>query len=182
VLGRAAPWVGPLVRHTASVSYPPLNADERTTLAAFLDAYRADVLSRLDRVTPAQAAAHVLAGTDMTISGIVKHLAQMEDLWFTHKLLGRDLPEPWASLATPTDEAWAWSSAASDPLDGLRALYTAACDRSRAAVASLATLDDRAALIAFRKDHVNLRWMLVHMISETAQHAGHLDLLLDGLG
>jgi uncharacterized damage-inducible protein DinB len=174
--------MGPLVRHTASVSYPPLNADESTTLTAFLDFYRAGVLSRLDRVPPERAAARVLAGTDMTIGGIVKHLAQMEDLWFTHKLLGRDFPQPWASLATPSDESWAWSSAASDPLEALRVLYTAACDRSRAAVASLAALDDRAALIAFGKDHVNLRWMLVHMIGETAQHAGHLDLLLDGLG
>jgi uncharacterized damage-inducible protein DinB len=163
------------------VSYPPLNADERTTLTAFLDACRADVLSRLDRVAPSQAAARLLAGTDMTIGGIVKHLAQMEDLWFTHKLLGQDFPSPWASLASPSDEAWAWTSAASDSLDSLRALYTAACDRSRAAVASLASLDDRAALIAFRREHVNLRWMLVHMISETAQHAGHLDLLLDAL-
>jgi len=164
------------------VSYPPLNADERTTLTAFLDAYRADVLSRLDRVTPSQAAAHLLPGTDMTIGGIVKHLAQMEDLWFTHKLLGHDFPLPWAALASPSDETWAWASAAaSDSIDELRALYTTACDRGRAAVASLSTLDDRAALIAFRKEHVNLRWMLVHMISETAQHVGHLDLLMDAL-
>ncbi|MEV6842946.1 DinB family protein [Actinoplanes sp. NPDC051411] len=159
------------------MTYPPLNADERTTLTAFLDAYRADVLSRLDRVTPAQAAARLLAGTDMTIGGIVKHLAQMEDLWFTHKLLGRDFPAPWPG----SEEQWAWTSAASDSLDSLRELYTAACDRSRAAVASLDDLDDRAELISFGTDHVNLRWMLVHMISETAQHAGHLDLLLDAL-
>jgi hypothetical protein len=72
------------------VSYPPLNADERTTLSAFLDAYRADVLGRLDRVTSEQAGARLLPGTEMTIAGIVKHLAQMEDLWFTHKLLGQE--------------------------------------------------------------------------------------------
>jgi uncharacterized damage-inducible protein DinB len=160
-----------------SVTYPPLNADERTTLTAFLDVHRAGVLSRLDRVTPAQAAEHLRDGTDMTIGGIVKHLAQMEDLWFTHKLLGREFPAPWTSA----DEEWAWSSAASDSLDSLRALYTAACDRSRAAVASLDDLDDRAELVSFGRDRVNLRWMLVHMISETAQHAGHLDVLMDAL-
>jgi uncharacterized damage-inducible protein DinB len=159
------------------VSYPPLNADERTTLTAFLDARRADVLSRLDRVTAVQASARLLAGTDMTIGGIVKHLAQMEDLWFTHKLLGREFPAPWPG----DEESWAWQSAAFDSIDSLRSLYTAACDRSRAAVASLGDLDDRAALIAFRKGHVNLRWVLVHMISETAQHAGHLDVLMDAL-
>jgi uncharacterized damage-inducible protein DinB len=173
----SGPDPGPLVRHNAAVSYPPLNADERTTLTAFLDAYRADVLSRLDRVTQAQSAARLLAGTDMTIGGIVKHLAQVEDMWFTHKLLGRDYPEPWPG----GEESWAWRSAASDSIDTLRTLYTEACDRSRAALASLADLDDRAELISFGKDRVNLRWMLVHMIGETAQHAGHLDLLMDAL-
>jgi uncharacterized damage-inducible protein DinB len=160
-----------------SDEHPQLHADERSTLEQQLDAYRKDVLSRLDRVTDAQAAARLLPATDMTIGGIVKHLAQMEDLWFTHKLLGREFPAPWTSA----DEEWAWSSAASDPLDSLRVLYAAACDRSRAAVASLDDLDDRAELVSFGRDRVNLRWMLVHMISETAQHAGHLDVLMDAL-
>ena len=44
-----------------------------------------------------------------------------------------------------------------------------------------AGLDDRAALISFGKGRVNLRWMLTHMIGETAQHAGHLDVLMDAL-
>jgi uncharacterized damage-inducible protein DinB len=170
--------VGPLVRHTAPVSHPPLNADERTTLTAFLDFYRADVLSRLDRVTPAQASARLLAGTDMTIGGIVKHLAQMEDLWFTHKLLGLPYPAPWPG----GEETWAWSSAADDSLETLRGLYASACERSRAAVAARGSLDDRAALISFGRDRANLRRVLVHMIGETAQHAGHLDLLMDAAG
>jgi uncharacterized damage-inducible protein DinB len=161
------------------VSYPPLNAGERTTLTSFLDAYRAGVLGRLDRVTEEQARARLLPGTEMTIAGIVKHLAQMEDLWFTHKLLGHDFPAPWESVGA--DEKWAWRSAPSDSLDALRSLYAAACDRSRAAAASLDDLDHRAALISFGRDHVSLRWLLVHMISETAQHAGHLDLLMDAL-
>jgi uncharacterized damage-inducible protein DinB len=163
----------------AAVDHPPLHAPERTTLEQFLDGHRSNVLRRLDRVSDAQAAARLLAGTEMTIGGIVKHLAQMEDLWFTHKLLGQDFPPPWESVTT--DEEWAWRSAASDPVDALRSLYAAACDRSRAAAASVGDLDDRAALISFGRDRVSLRWMLVHMIGETAQHSGHLDLLMDAL-
>jgi uncharacterized damage-inducible protein DinB len=161
-----------------SDDYPQLHADERSTLEQCLDAYRKDVLGRLDRVTDAQAAARLLPATDMTIGGIVKHLAQMEDLWFTHKLLGRDFPEPWAS-GPGEDEDWAWRSAAADSIDQLRDLYVAACERSRAAAAGFPELDDRAALVSFGKAPVSLRWLLVHMISETAQHAGHLDLLMD---
>ncbi len=157
-----------------SDDYPHLHADERTTLEQHLDAYRKDVLGRLGRVTDAQAAARVLPATGMTIGGIVKHLAQMEDLWFTHKLLGHRFPEPWPGAA----EDWAWRSAADDSLDDLRALYLAACARSRAA-AGLHQLDDRSALICFGTGPVSLRWLFVHMIAETAQHAGHLDLLID---
>lgn len=163
-----------------SDEHPQLHADERSTLEQQLDAYRKDVLSRLDRVTDAQAAARLLPATDMTIGGIVKHLAQMEDLWFTHKLLGRDFPEPWAS-GPGEDEDWAWRSAALDSIGELRDLYLAACSRSRAAVNEFADLDDRAALISFGKARVSLRWLLVHMIGETAQHAGHLDVLMDAL-
>jgi uncharacterized damage-inducible protein DinB len=159
------------------MGYPPLHGDERTILTAFLDAHREDVLTRLDRVTQAQSAAHLRPGTEMTIGGIVKHLAQAEDMWFTHKLLGRDYPSPWPG----GEETWAWQSASADSIETLRALYTSACDRSRAAIAPLTDLDTRAALISFGKDHVNLRWILVHMISETAQHAGHLDVLMDAL-
>jgi uncharacterized damage-inducible protein DinB len=160
--------------------YPQLHANEWSTLDQFLDGYRRNVLGRLDRVTDVQASARLLAGTGMTIGGIVKHLAHMEDLWFTHKLLGRDLPEPWAS-APPGDEDWDFHSAAADPVGSLRELYRAACDRSRAAAAGFADLDRRAALISFGKAPVSLRWLLVHMISETAQHSGHLDLLMDAV-
>ena len=158
-----------------SDDYPQLHAGERATLEQRLDAYRKDVVGRLDRVTEAQAAARLLPATDMTIGGIVKHLAHMEDLWFTHKLLGREFPAPWPG----PDEDWAWRSAADDSIDDLRALYLAACSRSRLAAAGFRGLDDRAALISFGKSPVSLRWLLVHMIGETAQHAGHLDLLVD---
>jgi uncharacterized damage-inducible protein DinB len=164
------------------MDYPHLHAGERNTLEQFLDGHRRTVLARLDRVSDGQAAARLLAGTDLTIGGIVKHLAHMEDLWFTHKLLGRAFPEPWASApGRPDDEDWAFHSAAADSVESLRALYAAACARSRAAAAGFPDLDDRAALVSFGKAPVSLRWLLVHMISETAQHAGHLDLLMDAL-
>jgi len=159
------------------VTYPPLDAEERTILTGFLDVHRANVLGRLDRAPAAQAATRLLPGTDMTIGGIVKHLAQMEDLYFPHKLLGRDMPAPWPGV----EESWAWQSAAADSPAALRRLYDAACDRSRAAIASVQSLDERSALTMFRGGQVSLRWMLAQMISETAQHAGHLDVLLDAL-
>ncbi|MEU8813458.1 DinB family protein [Actinoplanes sp. NPDC048796] len=151
--------------------------NERDTLAQFLDQHREWTLAALDGLTEADAAARLLPATTMTIGGIVKHLAHMEDLWFTHKLLGEPYPEPWASA--PPGEQWAWSSAADDSVDELRTLYTEACARSRAAVARIDDLDTRAALPSFGKAPVSLRWLWTQMIRETAQHRGHLDLMLD---
>ena len=62
------------------------------------------------------------------------------------------------------------------------ALYFDACQRSRDAVARYDSLDAIAAVISFGQAPVTLRWLLVHMVQETAWHLGHLDLLRDGLG
>jgi uncharacterized damage-inducible protein DinB len=159
------------------MDYPRLHPPERETLAQFLDQHRAMVLAALDGLSDETAAARLLPATGMTIGGIVKHLAHMEDLWFTRRLLGAAYPAPWKE--TGDDETWAWASAGDDSVATLRALYAAACDRSRAAVARFDDLGHRAALPSFGKAPVSLRWMLVQMIRETAQHCGHLDLLLD---
>jgi hypothetical protein len=78
--------------------FPELRpADERTALEQFLDQYRHIVTSQLADLDHAQASARVLVATDLTVGGIVKHLAWAEDRWFQGKLLGLELPEPWAS-------------------------------------------------------------------------------------
>ncbi|WP_250033268.1 mycothiol transferase [Paractinoplanes maris] len=160
-------------------NFPRLHPPERETLTQFLDEHRAMVLAALAGVGDEEAAARLLPATGMTIGGIVKHLAHMEDLWFTHTLLGAAYPEPWAAVGS--DETWAWASAGHDSAGSLRELYAVACARSRAAVAGVDDLGRRAARSSFGKAPVSLRWMLVQMIRETAQHCGHLDLMLDVL-
>jgi hypothetical protein len=66
-----------------------------------------------------------------------------------------------------------------DTAEGIAELYASACDRSRTAVSQCDSLSRLAAISSFGIGPVNLRWILVHMIDETARHAGHLDLLLD---
>ncbi|MBU2666281.1 DinB family protein [Actinoplanes bogorensis] len=157
--------------------HPQLHPSERALLEQFLEEHRASTLSALDGLSDETAAARLLPATGMTIGGIVKHLAHMEDLWFTHKLLGAAWPPPWES--TGGDETWAWESARHDPVQSLRELYRSACERSRIAAARFDDLDHRAARPSFGKAPVSLRWMLMQMIRETAQHRGHLDLILD---
>ena len=68
----------------------------------------------------------------MTLGGIVKHLALVEDFWFDYRFGGNAEREPWVSVPDDANEDWEFTSAADDEPAELMALYTAACDRSRA--------------------------------------------------
>jgi hypothetical protein len=162
--------------------FPELRpAEERTALEQFLDQYRHIVTSKLADLDQARASAHVLPATDLTVGGIVKHLAWTEDRWFQGKLLGLELPEPWASAPLTEDPDWPFHSSRHDSVDEVLSLYSSACARSRAAADRFDSLDAVAAVPSYGKGPVNLRWIFVHMIDETARHAGHLDLLRDAI-
>lgn len=158
--------------------YPKLRADERSMLGQFLDQYRHTVDAKLTALDDAAASAYILPATQLTVGGVVKHLAHMEDLWFQEKLLGVDPPEPWASAP---GEEWAFESSTTDSVDELRQLYAEACARSRSAASGIDSLDALAARPSFGKGPVSLRWIHIHMIEETARHAGHIDILCDAL-
>lgn len=68
-----------------------------------------------------------------------------------------------------------------ETVDNIAVLYRTACQRSREVIDQCASLDQPAAVPSFGRGPVNARWVLVHMIEETARHAGHIDLLLDAL-
>lgn len=109
----------------------------------------------------AEALRRTLGPSPMTLGGLIKHLALVEDHYFTHQLHGRDYPAVWAPIAG--DEDWEWISAAEDSPEELRALWHQAVARSGAAVdEALADggLDRRAALSDWAETP-NLRRQLV---------------------
>ncbi|GAA1436926.1 hypothetical protein GCM10009616_37830 [Microlunatus lacustris] len=115
----------------------------------------------------------------MTPGGVVKHLAHMEDHWFTARVGAGELPEPWLSAPFDRQPGWDFESAADDTVHEIADLYRSACDRSRRVAGRLASLDTRALRPSFGKGPVTLRWVMVHLLEETACHVGHLDLLTD---
>ena len=80
----------------------------------------------------ADAMRRTLGPSTLTLGGLVKHLALVEDHYFTHQLLGRDYPAVWAPMAE--DDEWEWTSAADDSPEELRTLWFEAVARSEAAV------------------------------------------------
>ncbi len=117
----------------------------------------------------------------MTLGGMVKHLAYVENWWSHGVFLGQDPGEPWASVDWEADGDWDWHSASEDAPDQLWELHdaeVAAADRIYAA----ADLDDLAARGNHRTgEHANLRWILVHLIEEYARHNGHADLIRESI-
>ena len=159
---------------TGEREMPPLHAaPEREMLEAMLDWYRAGVVQKVAGLSQDDAVGSPLrSGT--TVAGLVKHLALVEDSWFTHGLDAQPEPEPWASAPFDDDPDWEFHSAAGEPLEASVALYEQACARSRA-VAAAHALDDTA--VNRRGRVFSLRFVLLHLVEETARHLGHLDVL-----
>jgi hypothetical protein len=176
--GLAGVRINPVAVSPTNLDLQP--EDERSALLQRLDQYRAIAAAALVDVPWQRASARLLPATDMTIAGIVKHLAWAEDRWFQGRLLGSVMPAPWNRPgADDADDSIRVTPG--DTADAILELYASACERSRDAVARCDSLSQVAAVPSFGIGPVNVRWILVHMIDETARHAGHLDLLGDAL-
>jgi uncharacterized damage-inducible protein DinB len=158
---------------------PEPATDERTTLGQFLDYQRDTLLLKAEGLDAAQLSTRI-PSSELTLAGLLKHLALVEDNWMQVRFLGLPEAEPWASAPWDSDRDWEFHSAADDDPDELRKLYRAACERSRTAVAS-ASLDDLSQSPGRDGRHSSLRWILVHLIEETSRHNGHADLLREAI-
>ncbi len=152
---------------------------DRANLLAFLDYFRS-VLSR-KAVDLDQAQLSITFGpSSLTIGGLVKHLAFVEDHWFTHVLLGHEYPEPWASADWETSPDWEFDTAPNDSPTELLAQFERSVARSRLAIGGVSDLDAIAARPS-RGEPTSVRWILVHMIEEYARHCGHADLIRESI-
>lgn len=157
---------------------PPHAADEATTLLGFLDFLRATVEWKTQGLPDDQLRRRLDAHpSGMTLGGLLKHLAYVEDYWFATVVGGDVDVQPWASVDWSADEDWDWHSADQDTGQELRGLWQESVGRSRAVVADrLGELGTTYPAWGGR-DEVSLRWVLTHMVEEYARHAGHADLL-----
>ncbi|GAA2083966.1 DinB family protein [Aeromicrobium halocynthiae] len=118
----------------------------------------------------------------MTLLGMVKHLAYVEDYWFGEVLRGVSL-QPWADVDWSGDPDWDWRSAADESVEDVLALWQDAIARSDDALTSAGEgLDTRAVRPPRRVEgDLNLRWIVVHMVEEYSRHNGHADLLREAI-
>ena len=149
----------------------PFAGDEKAMLSAFLDRYRETILWKLEGVTTEQASARLVPSAS-TLLGIVKHLAYVERGWFPIYFAGGPVNYPWAEDEPDPDIDFRVS--VTDTIESVSRLYREEIVRSREIVAG-ASLDDLSK--EQNRGPRTLRWIMVHMIEETARHAGHADIL-----
>lgn len=166
---------------------PPIAGTEVEHLLGALDRQRATFRWKADDLDAAGLTAKVGASA-LTLGGLLKHLAAVEDEKVTVWLAGEPLGEPWASLGGPPKDddadAWVFASAADDTPEQLYELYDGAVRRARAKVrAALADggLDQPIDLSFGSYGHPSLRRMLFDLLEEYGRHTGHADLLREAV-
>ncbi|MGW7634666.1 DinB family protein [Streptomyces decoyicus] len=158
---------------------PPYDADERTQLLGWLGMQRAIVHWKCEGLSDADTHRSVLpASPHMSMAGLVSHMRWVEHCWFEVVLLGRPAVGPQFDDGPEAADMRVDGT----PLPQLLDEYTRQCAVSDEIV-SAHSLDDVGKHPEFRDSAASLRWIMFHMIEETARHAGHMDAireLLDG--
>jgi hypothetical protein len=160
---------------------PPAVGTEVETLLGSLERQRATFAYKCADLDASQLRRSVGAST-VTIGGLLKHLAYMEDLNFTGNVAARPLPSPWAGMESEGRGERVWRSAADDEPAELYELWHEAVDRSRAAVGE--ALERGGVGVTFDEgpgSSCSLRRLLVDFIEEYARHTGHADLIRESI-
>lgn len=148
---------------------------EREALVGFLDKQRAALLRKLDGISDADARLSPTASS-LSLLSLLKHSGLWERRWFQVILAGREHPDGWPISDEVADADFRLG--ADDTVETWRAYYEEQVAISREIVAGMA-LDVPCAQSQLA--HRNLRWVLLHMIEETARHAGHADIIRETL-
>ena len=157
----------------------PLEAtDERVLLAGFLDFHRATLEWKCRELTDEQLRTRSVPTAEITLLGMLRHLAEVERYWFREVWAGeRFEAELYSRTEDPNED---WNDLAEDT-------GAAALDRLRAEIAAaraiVAGAEDFDAVFTRpnREERVSARWILIHMVEEYARHNGHADLLREAI-
>jgi hypothetical protein len=152
---------------------------ERAALTGFLQAQRRSVLAILAGLGETSVR-QVVVPSGWTPLGIIEHLAHAERMWFQQVLTGRADPLPWP----PAAEHEGGPFVTEHPMDEVLAFYRKQCAISDEVLARTALTAGPSGDVPYLADEIGqARGVILHMIEETARHAGHLDLareLIDG--
>jgi len=162
----------------------PLHGSEIAVLRGSLDFQRDTLRWKCSGLTQDELAQR-LPPSQMTLGGLMKHLALVESQWFDHWFRDAGFAAPFDTLDWEADDDWEFRSASEDSPQALRALFDEAVRRSDAVVDDALARGGLEAESVLTSPHTGetftLRWILVHMIEEYARHLGHADLIRESI-
>lgn len=150
----------------------PREADERTTLMAFLDWQRTTLQRKCDGLTPEQLRRRGVPPSTLSLLGLVRHMAEVERSWFRARLNNEHLEPLYSSAADPDGD---FDNVDTADVDKAFVSWHEECERAGEIAARLDL--DATGRVAETGRVMSLRWTLVHMIDEYSRHNGHADLL-----
>jgi len=157
-----------LVPQKAQLDFPVGNPDERELLLSWLRFLRGAVVRKVDGLSDEDARWRP-DGALISLLGIVNHLAHVEWRWIEGAMLGRDVSR--------SEEEF--HPGAELTVGAALGAYRERAAITDDAVRTMPSLSEPTK----HNDGTDLRWVLLHLINETARHAGHADAtreLLDG--
>ena len=163
-------------------THPPLHGPEYPQLRGWLDFHRSVLRGKCAGLSVQQLAQR-LEPSSLTLGGLLKHMAYVEDNWFSVVLLGREYAAPWRDVDWDADPDWEFNTAADDSPEELNRLFDEAIAASDRILDEVGADLDRRSVRESRQDGTpyDLRWILLHMIEEYARHNGHADLIRESI-
>jgi Protein of unknown function (DUF664) len=178
--------MGPSVRRMTNTDYPwepPLAGPEAEQLIGALDRLRTTFRFKADDLDSAGLRVRVGASA-LTLGGLLKHLASVEDYTTTVKLSGDPMGAPWDESGWDGSNDWEFDSAATDRPEQLYALWDGAVERSRARIGAAIDkggMDQLVHAAGADGRHASLRRLVCDLIEEYGRHTGHADLLREAV-
>jgi Protein of unknown function (DUF664) len=151
-------------------------ATEREALAGFLDTQRDALIRKVEGVSDTDAR-RVPTASSLSLLGLLKHSTLWEQRWFQGVVAGRSLADGWPEHESSVPDA-DFMVGDEDTVDMWVARYREAAEESRSIVAAM---DLNAACARPDIIECNVRMVVLHLIEETARHAGHADIIRETL-
>ena len=155
---------------------PPYIGDEREILTAYLDFHRATFEAKCTGVPTECLSERTVSPSNLTLHGLVRHLAGVERWWFRIQFAGEDIPLLYYSDDDPNQDFDRLEGDVSEAFD----VWRHECQRSREIVAVAQSLEQTGTVMSTGQP-VSLRRVIVNMIAEYARHNGHADLLREAI-
>lgn len=153
---------------------PVATAGERATLTHFLGLQRRYLAGKCEGLDAEQLARRSAAPSELSLLGLLRHMAEVERSWFRNVMGGDTVARYYGTDADPDGD---FHDAAADPhqVDRAWRVFWQEVEFAERFVAKAPDLEITG--VERWRGPLSLRWVLIHMIEEYAQHNGHADLL-----